>query len=308
MVLKVQQYCKAVLKVQDWSSIALSYIYCVIWEMYLIHLNFSFVLKWQYFIWSFWGHIIPLAQCPKHGKPLLSLLIFQQSPHNPFIFKEVQEHMWSLEHVSWHMSLLIHRTLVWEKVDSQPTNQPESGQLSNSTVTIPCSSDGKKSSCNEEDLGLIPGLGRSPGGGHGNPLQYSCLKNPHGQRSLAGYSSWGGQELDTTEWLSTHNIFPIHTSKIMEAYVPFLTYLCMGWAVADCKEIEMGWVKSTSRSKEKLQMSPQAACQSWDLMGKRKSYFYLKIFPLDQVYWAWHFSMRILTLKGVRLRDLCTSF
>ena len=39
------------------------------------------------------------------------------------------------------------------------------------------------------DLGLIPGLGRSPGGGHGNPLQYSCLENPHGQRSLAGCSS-----------------------------------------------------------------------------------------------------------------------
>lgn len=68
-------------------------------EIYLIHLNFSFALKWQYFIWSFWEHIIPLAQCSKHGKPLLSLLIFQQSPHNPFIFKEVQGHMWSLEHV-----------------------------------------------------------------------------------------------------------------------------------------------------------------------------------------------------------------
>ena len=38
------------------------------------------------------------------------------------------------------------------------------------------------------DLGSIPGLGRSPGGGNGNPLQYSCLENPHGQRSLAGYS------------------------------------------------------------------------------------------------------------------------
>ena len=31
------------------------------------------------------------------------------------------------------------------------------------------------------DVGLIPGLGRSSGGGHGNPLQYSCLENPHGQ-------------------------------------------------------------------------------------------------------------------------------
>ena len=38
------------------------------------------------------------------------------------------------------------------------------------------------------DTGSIPGLGRSPGGGHSNPLQYSCQENPHGQRSLVGYS------------------------------------------------------------------------------------------------------------------------
>ena len=49
------------------------------------------------------------------------------------------------------------------------------------------------------DVGSIPGLGKSPGGGHGNPLQYSCLGNPYGQRSLAGYSSWGCKELDMTE-------------------------------------------------------------------------------------------------------------
>ena len=48
-------------------------------------------------------------------------------------------------------------------------------------------------------MGLIPGLGRFPGGGHGNPVQYSCLENPYGQRSLAGFSPWGGKELDTTE-------------------------------------------------------------------------------------------------------------
>ena len=41
----------------------------------------------------------------------------------------------------------------------------------------------KESMCNAGDLGSIPGLGRSPGGGHGNPLQYSCLENPHGQRA-----------------------------------------------------------------------------------------------------------------------------
>ena len=49
------------------------------------------------------------------------------------------------------------------------------------------------------DVGLIPGLGRSPGGGHGNPLQYSCLEISHGQRNLAGHSPWGHKESDTTE-------------------------------------------------------------------------------------------------------------
>ena len=43
---------------------------------------------------------------------------------------------------------------------------------------FPSGSDSKESACNVEDLGLIPGLGRSPGGGNGNPLQYSCLENP----------------------------------------------------------------------------------------------------------------------------------
>ena len=53
------------------------------------------------------------------------------------------------------------------------------------------------------DLGSIRGSGRSPAEGNGNPLQYSCLENPHGQRSLADYSPWGRKELDTTEGLST---------------------------------------------------------------------------------------------------------
>ena len=52
-------------------------------------------------------------------------------------------------------------------------------------------SDCKESTCNVGDLGLIPGLGRSPGRRHGNPLQYFCLENPHGQRSLADYSPYG---------------------------------------------------------------------------------------------------------------------
>ena len=64
---------------------------------------------------------------------------------------------------------------------------------------FPGGSDGKESACNVGNLGSIPGLERSPGGGHGNPLQYACLENPHEQRSLAGYSPWDRKESDMTE-------------------------------------------------------------------------------------------------------------
>ena len=60
-------------------------------------------------------------------------------------------------------------------------------------------SDSKESACNEVYLGSIPGLERSPGGRYGDPLQYYCLENPHGQRSLAGNSIWVCKELDMTE-------------------------------------------------------------------------------------------------------------
>ena len=47
---------------------------------------------------------------------------------------------------------------------------------------------GKEPACQcRRDLGSISELGSSPGGGHGNPLHYSCLENPHGQRSLVSY-------------------------------------------------------------------------------------------------------------------------
>ena len=60
-------------------------------------------------------------------------------------------------------------------------------------------SDCKESACNGRDMGSLPGLGRSPREGHGNPLQYSYLENPHEQRSLAGYSARGHKESDMTE-------------------------------------------------------------------------------------------------------------
>ena len=49
------------------------------------------------------------------------------------------------------------------------------------------------------DTGSIPRLGSYPGGGHGNPLQCSCLENSHGQRSLVGYSPRSHKEWGMTE-------------------------------------------------------------------------------------------------------------
>ena len=59
------------------------------------------------------------------------------------------------------------------KPGGDSTLQPGREQLG-----FPGGSDGKEPACNAGDLGLILGLGRSPGGGNGNPLQYSCLENP----------------------------------------------------------------------------------------------------------------------------------
>ena len=69
-------------------------------------------------------------------------------------------------------------------------------------------SDGKESACNAEDLDSIPGLGRSPGEGNGNPLQYSCLAKSHEQGSLVGYSPWGRKESDTAERLTLSLLKP----------------------------------------------------------------------------------------------------
>ena len=65
-------------------------------------------------------------------------------------------------------------------------------------IGVPCGSDGKNPPAMRE--AWVWPLGQK---GHGDPLQYSSLGNPQGQRSLEGYSPWGHKESDITEWLST---------------------------------------------------------------------------------------------------------
>ena len=72
------------------------------------------------------------------------------------------------------------------------------------TKGFPGGSHSKESTCNAGDLGLIPGLGRSPEGWHGNSLQYSCLENPHGQEEPGGLQSTGSQRVGHG-WVTKHS-------------------------------------------------------------------------------------------------------
>ena len=78
--------------------------------------------------------------------------------------------------------------------------------LSRASLGFPGGSVGKKICLQCGRPGFNPWVGKSPGEGSDNPLQYSCLENPHRQRSLAGYSPWGCKELGMTEQLTLSHI------------------------------------------------------------------------------------------------------
>ena len=69
-------------------------------------------------------------------------------------------------------------------------------------VGFPGGSDSKESACEAGDLGSIPGLGRSPGEGNGDPLHYSCLENSEDRGAWQTKGPWGHRESDTTERLT----------------------------------------------------------------------------------------------------------
>ena len=108
---------------------------------------------------------------------------------------------------------------------------------------FPGSSYGKESACNARNLGSIPGLGRSPGGGQDNPLQYSCLENLPGERNPAGYSPWGRKESDTNEHIDTVR----HTGRIYRGLTEsgartsltqlLLRFLTFPWSAHDTTQV-----------------------------------------------------------------------
>ena len=100
---------------------------------------------------------------------------------------------------------------------------------------FPGGSVGKESACNMEDMGLVPGLGRSPGGGHGNPLQYSCLENPVDRggwwAAVLRLQSWTGlndKAQHTTFFISVslYFLFIKLLTVFTHSFTEFVEHLC----------------------------------------------------------------------------------
>ena len=87
------------------------------------------------------------------------------------------------------------------------------------SLIFPGDSDGKESACNVGDLGSIPELETSLGGGYGKPLQYSCLKNSREERSLMGYSEWSHKELDKALELDKGSQMGLNTETMEKKYL-----------------------------------------------------------------------------------------
>ena len=137
--------------------------------------------------------------------------------------------------------------------------------VSSQVLGFPCDSAGKESACNAGDLGLVPGLGRSPRERKGYPLQYSGLKNSHGQRSLQA-KSMGSQRVGHY-WATKHSTARINNSSIFS----FLRKLCTVSTVAAPRYISTNSV--------------------WGLP-------FLHI--LNNIYYLFFFSLMIAIVIGVR--------
>ena len=149
---------------------------------------------------------------------------------------------------------------------------------------------------------MVPGSGRSSGGGHGNPLQYSCLENPHGQRSPVSYSSWACKELDMTETtehahrvITVGGLFSLHLGFLVLFYLFFLKIIvfvlavlglqwCMGFYLA----VESGGYSAVVVCRLLMVVAFLAAsfssCSTW------AQYLWLPGSRV-QAQWSWHIGL-----------------
>ena len=126
------------------------------------------------------------------------------------------------------------------------------------SITKPWNSVSKESACNARDLGLIPGSGRSPRDGNGNPLQYSCLENPMDRgASLAIVHGINKSWTWLSDWITTTNWYVISTSITKHRYYQFVVavkslscvqHFVTPWTVA-CQaslSFTISWICSSS--------------------------------------------------------------
>ena len=109
---------------------------------------------------------------------------------------------------------------------------------------FPSSSDSKASACNAGDLDSTPGSGRSPGEGNGNSLQYSCLENPHAQKSLVGYNPWGRRVRHN--WVTntyTHHHHHGRDTLVCNTKVESIIGH-LWWAIRLGTQKELGWLQA----------------------------------------------------------------
>ena len=128
------------------------------------------------------------------------------------------EHYWQVEWTcETYLSLMtswfkyqLRATLLLNRINYHLLHFPEFG--------FPCSSEVKVPACNAGDVGSIPGSGRSPGEGNGNPLQYSCLKNP-----MDGGARWATiyrvakSRIRLSDFTSLHRVWRIKGEKVLKA-------------------------------------------------------------------------------------------
>ena len=98
------------------------------------------------------------------------------------------------------------------------------------------------------EAGSIPGWGRSPGGGHGNPLQYSCLENSHGQRRLAGYSPWGHTKWTQLKRLSMQHAYTNSATINCETLDKLFWLLIFSFSIKSWRRLRYSTKYSTMHS------------------------------------------------------------